>query len=402
MRARVALFWLASACSSGSTWVVQVSLFVAVLQHSSATALSVVELAGTVPALLCLPFAGTVSDRVDPRVPAFASMVAQTMCVTVMAASLRTSLVLVTVAYAVQGMANSVWSPARQQWLYAVIPPDRRQRANAAMGSVTGVMTIAGAALGGVLTAWSPVAALVVAAGLQALSLVPLAVLSPISLAPAPPAYRPFRADLADGFVAVRTLPLARSVVWLGMAWGFIGGGYNILVAAYAVQVLHGGGHLLGFLYIVDGAGVLLGAAIAARIAVGRHIPLYAVAYVVQGVAWTTMFLVPEAVAGAAFLAVMRVASGVIIALDTTILLATVPAPLRGRITSLHMSTYSAVARLALAVYGTLLAVAGVNGVGIVTGCASTLLGVVWWAAQRRRDTRLRYVAAVTTPTATR
>ncbi len=58
---------------------------------------------------------------------------------------------------------------------------------------------------------------------------------------------------------------------------------------------------------------------------------------------------------GRALLAVMRTASGVIIALDTTILLATAPERLRGRITSLHMTTYGAASRVALAVFAGLL-----------------------------------------------
>jgi hypothetical protein len=97
------------------------------------------------------------------------------------------------------------------------------------------------------------------------------------------------------------------------------------------------------------------------------------------------MFLGGRPVWGAALLAVMRTASGVIIALDTTILLATVPERLRGRITSLHMTTYGAASRVALAAFAGLLAVTGVRTVGVVAGAASVIVGFAWWALNGRR-----------------
>ena len=85
----------------------------------------------------------------------------------------------------------------------------------------------------------------------------------------------------------------------------------------------------------------------------------------------------------------MRVASGVIIALDTTILLATVPERLHGRITSLHSATYSAVSQLSLGAFGGFLAVAGIMAVGITAGAASVLAGGTWWGLSGRRAAAL-------------
>jgi hypothetical protein len=97
------------------------------------------------------------------------------------------------------------------------------------------------------------------------------------------------------------------------------------------------------------------------------------------------MFLGGQPAWGAALLAVMRTASGVIIALDTTILLATVPGCLRGRITSLHMTTYGAASRVALAAFAGLLALTGVRTVGVVAGAASVIVGAGWWWLNGRR-----------------
>ena len=191
-------------------------------------------------------------------------------------------------------------------------------------------------------------------------------------------------ADLAEGFTALRALPLARSVIWVGISWGLIGGAYNVLLAAYVTNDLHGGGLLLGVFYVVDGAAVILGSVLAVHLRRGSHLAAYALAYVLQGAAWGLCSWGPGRW-GAALLAVMRTASGVIIALDTTILLATVPGRLRGRITSLHMTTYGAASRVALAAFAGLLAVTGVRTVGVVAGAASVIVGAAWWWLNGRR-----------------
>jgi hypothetical protein len=51
---------------------------------------------------------------------------------------------------------------------------------------------------------------------------------------------------------ALRHLPLARSVVWIGIAWGCIGGAYSVLLAGHVTNVLHDSGAPLGAFYAVD------------------------------------------------------------------------------------------------------------------------------------------------------
>jgi hypothetical protein len=346
----------------------------------------VVEIAGTLPALLGMPFAGAFADRHNVRALALASMLAQAVSVAGMAVFFGVGTWVIAVLYGVQGTANVLWSPARQRWLYAVVPRERWPAANAAIGSVSGVMTVAGAALGGILTAWSTAGAFAVAAGIQLGSAVPLLAL-PRRAARRPVAAtsRTLRADLTEGLAVLRTLPLARSVIGIGIAWGFIGGAYNVLLAAYVTKELHGGGLLLGAFYVVDGLAVITGSVTAARLRHQWHLPAYALAYVVQGAAWGAMFLFHVAALGATLLALMRVASGVIIALDTTILLATVPERLRGRVTSLHGTTYNAVSQLSLGAFGGFLAAAGIMAVGITAGAASVLAGGAWWGLSGRR-----------------
>ncbi|MDD9378519.1 MFS transporter [Streptomyces sp. ZAF1911] len=398
-----ARLWAASALSSGSTWVMQISLFIQVLQDSSPATLAAVELIGTVPALAFMMVAGTLADRFDVRRLAVGSMVAQAVCVLGMALFLDHGIWITAAFYGLQGLGNTLWPPARQQWLYGVVAPESRPAANARLGSVSGTMTVVGASLGGALAGWSPAGAMAVACGLQVLAVVPLLVQARRPMPYAEPAAAgaaareapaPLRKELTAGLRVLRDLPLARSVVWIGIAWGCIGGAYDILLAAYATGHLGGGGAVLGSLYVADGVAVILGTVLAARFAVRRHLAAYTAAYVVQGLAWGAFFLAGHPVLAVALLGVMRLASGVVIALDTTVLLATVPAAVRGRVSSLHMTTYGAMARVSLALFGGLLTVCDVRTVGVCTGAASVVLGILWWRL-RDREAQRAYPTAV-------
>ncbi|MFF3212130.1 MFS transporter [Streptomyces sp. NPDC002886] len=393
-----ARLWAASALSSASTWVMQISLFIQVLRDSSPAALAAVELIGTVPALAFMMVAGALADRFDVRRLAVGSMVAQAVCVLGMALFLDHGIWITAAFYGLQGLGNTLWPPARQQWLYGVVAPESRPAANARLGSVSGTMTVVGASLGGALAGWSPAGAMAVACALQVLAAVPLLAQArrPMPYAePGASTREPLRKELTAGLRVLRDLPLARSVVWIGIAWGCIGGAYDVLLAAYATGRLGGGGAVLGALYVTDGIAVIIGTVLAARIAVRRHLAAYTAAYVFQGLAWAAFFLAGHPAPALVLLGLMRLAGGVIIALDTTVLLATVPAAVRGRVSSLHMTTYGAMARVSLALFGVLLTVCDIRTIGVCTGAASVVLGALWWL-RRDREAQRAYPAAVT------
>jgi MFS family permease len=73
------LLWAASAGNAGASWIMLVAVFVYVLHHFSASSLAIVELVGTLPALLCMPFAGAITDRHDVRRLALGSMMVQAL-----------------------------------------------------------------------------------------------------------------------------------------------------------------------------------------------------------------------------------------------------------------------------------------------------------------------------------
>ncbi|MGI5290191.1 MFS transporter [Nonomuraea polychroma] len=388
--------WSASACISAAVWMLQTAVAVHVLDRGSPSTLAMVILAGSVPMLLIMPIAGTVADRFDVRRVALIAMTAQTLCVAAMAAAVHAGLVVLAGLYALHGTALAFWAPLRQQWLYAVLPRELRPRANAALGSLNGLMTVIGAAGGGVLSAYAPVWAIGTASLLLGLGLAQL-----IRVAPAAPANSQqkgsgthaaitgtFR-DLRDGLAVARGLPLARSVIWIGIAWGFIGGSYPVLLAGRVISDLHGDSVALGLAYTLDGLSVIVATVLAGRLSPTKHLRVWAIGYGVQGVGWAGFFLAPSLPAALACLVLMRIGSGYIIALDTTILLDSVPAHFRGRMTSVHTTTYTLMARLSLGAIGWLLTSVSLTAVGTATGALSLVCGGVWWWRVGRKSQHL-------------
>lgn len=383
-RGNVGRVWTVAVTSGLGAWMVQVAVFVWILREYGAPSLALLVLAGQMPAFLLAPGLGTWIDRRDPGPLLRCSIVAQAGVVVVLLAFIHQSLVLFAAGYATFNLVRAAGTTARQRLLYAMIDPGERPAANAVIGSVTGLVTIVGAALGGTM-AWvglGPV--LLGAAAIQGFGVFALGSSQPYQGCPHVPLLEPYGRSVRDGFQALRQFPRATSVLLVGMAWGLIGGGYDVLLTDYGVHRLHGGAPGLGVLYVTDGVGVMVGAWLARRLGARWRGHIFASAYLLQGVFWTLFALSARFAIAIPFLLVMRVASGIIIAWDTTLLLETVPDSLHGRVFSLHAATYGAVMRLSLALTGVLLAVVGPEGVAVGAGVGSVLVGVTWWFASGR------------------
>ncbi|MFC4335937.1 MFS transporter [Salininema proteolyticum] len=382
--------WVASAFASAGMWLLQIATALFVLSVADASTLAVVQLCGALPGLFATPLAGWVADRLPVRRVCLACQGVQVLAAIGMGVSaLHGDLVSMALLFAVQSAAMAFWAPTRQQWLYAVVEPDLRQRANAALGSLNGAMVIVGALGAGVASALSASGGVFAAASLFGLCCAALVLLREPGPALSSEDVRlrstghGFLSGLVAGFAAARHYPLARSVIWIGIAWGFIGGGYTVMVSARLLEDLRGPAMAVSWAFVLDGTAVLVATMMAGRLAPHRRLTVWGAAYVVQGLAWTAFFLVPDLATALVILAVMRFAGGFIVGLDTTILLETVPEGLRGRVMALHITTYNTMARLSLAALGLLLGAVSLQVLGTVAGIAAALGGALWWAFAR-------------------
>ena len=261
--------WLATAQIGLSSWMVQVALFAALVSHHSARVMAMVLLVATMPSLLAGPVFGAWLDgRARPELAAWAAG-AQAVLLPVMAGLVVHHIILLTGVYAVYNLIGTLGATARQQLRYHLVPPGRWAEVNARLGGVTGITTIVGALLGGTVGLWGLTTVLFVSAAARLGSSILLGslargvrILNAASDTSSPdPDYA-----LRDGFRALKRFPAAMSVLLVGIAWGVLGGSYDVLLSDYGVRLLHGGGWGLSGLYATDGLGVLLGAWVARQI----------------------------------------------------------------------------------------------------------------------------------------
>jgi hypothetical protein len=328
-------------------------------------------------------------DRHDVPGLAATAAIGQALLLPLIGWLLMHHLIVMTGLYALYNALGSAGTTARQQLRYRVTPPDQWADVNARLGSITGLTTIVGALLGGTVAIWGLMTLLILAAILRLLSSGLLASL--VSLARArpvehtPDSHRSFGHSVRDGFRALLDFPAASSVLVVGIAWGLIGGSYDVLLTDYGVRLLHGGGWGVSGLYVTDGAGVLLGTLVARWIRPRWRPHAYGLAYFLQGLVWTLFAVSHTWNIAIPWLLAMRMASGLIIAWDTTLLLETVPPQLHGRVYSLHNAAYGTVGKLSLALTALLLAWAGPEGIAVAAGVGSMLVGTTWWVVIGRR-----------------
>ncbi|NMP24794.1 MFS transporter [Sulfobacillus harzensis] len=380
--------WLATAQIGLSSWMVQVALFAALVSHHSARVMAMVLLLATMPSLLAGPLFGAWLDRrAMPELAAWAAGV-QAVLLPVMAWLVVHHLVLLTGVYAVYNLTGTLSATGRQQLRYHMVPPDRWAEVNARLGGVTGITTIVGALLGGTVALWGLTTVLLVSAAARLVASILL-----VSLArrvrilnAASDMSSPDPDDaLRDGLRALKRFPAAMSVLLVGIAWGVLGGSYDVLLSDYGVRLLHGGGWGLSGLYATDGLGVLLGTWVARKIRARWRPHAYGLAYLLQGAFWTAFALSHTWALATPWLLAMRMASGLIIAWDTTLLLETVPDRLHSRVYGLHTATYGIVGRASLALTALVMSWAGPRAVAVGSGIGSILVGATWWWVRGRR-----------------
>jgi predicted MFS family arabinose efflux permease len=183
---------------------------------------------------------------------------------------------------------------------------------------------------------------------------------------------------LKAGFQEVADNKVAKSIILIGISWGLAGGGYAILIPTLGEMVYGMGGFGIGLLYAIDGLGVLLGAVFVRRF-VGssdqRANLWYGIAYLTQALFFALLAQSALFLFGALMLLLMRFSSGMIIPLDSYLMQSHTKAEVRGRVFSLHNSTYSGVMQLSYAISGYLFESVGIPMRGLIIGFISFLCG---------------------------
>lgn len=347
----------------------------------SGLAVSLMLVASSLPALLLSPLTGLLADRLDRR----RLMV---VCDVMRAAVLLGAVpfmdsfgVLVAVAVTLS-LFQGAFGAARQAILPSVVEHGELANANALSSSVWGMMMVVGATLGGVTSAAVGHNAAFI---IDAVSFLGSGVLlAGLTVAPVVGAQDRANDDKATaGLHFLRRNRFVLSVMLVGVSWGLVGGAYQVLLPLLALQGLRVGDMGLGLLYAVDGMGVLAGSWLVMR-GHGIHrqmAQVFGAAYLAQAIFFAALAWASSLAFALPLVFLMRLAGGVVIPLDATLLQQRSPPHLLGRIFALHGSLYGALMQASMLAVGGLSTLYPASHIAAAAGALGVLVGGVWLLA---------------------
>ncbi|MEU7831223.1 MFS transporter [Nonomuraea sp. NPDC049129] len=275
-----ALLFTSQTISAMSDFMGPAALTLAIVGHDGqSTALGLVLGCGLLAKILVLPGGGVLADRLDPKRVAVAADLLRVGTQAGIGATLLSGspqFPLIAVLQFIAGGAAGCALPAGWPLMVQLVPKERRQRANALLGTARSVALLSGPGLAGILTlTLGPSAVFALDAVGFAVSAVLLAM---VRARPARVPSRIGRPELREGWTEARegwAEVRARRWYWTTLvahaAWNFASG-VLLTVGPVVVAGSLGGQGVWIVLVQAGGAGLLLGSLLAGRVSVRRPI----------------------------------------------------------------------------------------------------------------------------------
>ena len=166
---------------------------------------------------------------------------------------------------------------------------------------------------------------------------------------------------------------------------GLIGGAYQLLLTIYAEKIFHTN---IGILYTVQAAGLMIGSLLVNLYISSNKEKMkkaFGWAYFLQGFFFLGFILSDQLIFGIITLLCMRIAGGIIVPLDTTLLQTYTHENMIGKVFSFHYSIYSSLIQLSMLMTGWLLEILSPQIIGsflatccillVLYGCSCIIAG---------------------------
>lgn len=375
---------LAQSTSEIGNWFNSIALMAFVYaESSSGLMIALALLSDAVPALVLSPFSGAIADRFDKRKIMIITDIARAVLALMFlfAGSFFWSLFFVKFLMSVN---TSFFKPARQAVIHNIVKSENLITANSLSSMVWGSMSIVGATLGGVVSALVGYEAAFIINAFSFLLSAYFTKKIDVDIPIKDTKLRNIKADIVEGYRFVVKTPMVLSMIFLGMAWGFVGGAFMVLLPIYGAGVYGAGDWGIGTLYAIQGAGILAGGLLVNKLTRGnvyRMKTVYGWSYFFQGLLFIAFALTGNLLYGGIILFFMRVTGGFIIPVDSTLIQHYTPKEMHGRVFSLHMASFGVVLQVAMLTIGFLLEGFSPQTVGVTFGAICVLISIPWLAA---------------------
>ena len=351
------LFFGGQTISLIGTWMTRIATSWLVYKLTgSALLLGTVSFAGQIPTFLVAPFAGVWVDRLDRRqvlVWTQTLSMIQSLLLAALTFSGHITIGLILFLSVLQGVVNAFDMPARQAFMMEMVG-DRADLGNAIAinSSMVNVARLIGPSLAGMLIAATSEGWCFLIDGISYIAVIASLLMMRLSAAAVLRKATSMLTELKEGWSYVAGFLPIRTILMLFAVISLMGMPFVVLMPIFAVKVLNGGPHTLGFLMGAMGVGALASAiSLAARRSVRgliRMIPLAAAVFGVgligfglSHVFWLSMLM--------ALVAGMGMMQGM--AASNTVIQTLVTEDKRGRVMS-----YYTMAFMGMAPFGSLLA----------------------------------------------
>ncbi len=373
--------WLGQIVSNLGDTLNYVALVVLVFRLShSGLAVSALVLTEIVPTLLLGPLAGVVIDRLDRR--RLLIVVDGVRALLVLLLALTHALWAVYALAALLAVGSTLFNPALQAVIPALLTDEERLAANSVAWSSGRLVQIVGASVAGGLIAWAGTTpAFLVNAASFAFSAVLLARLS------LPARQGPSRAggwagwlrDVGEGLAYARRDPFVARLVPVQALTSLATGATSALLVVLATTHLHLAAQGFGWLLAAIGVGALLGPFLSNRLTGGRYLDmrLLFVPYIIRGVGDIALGLVGGLPWALAILFVYGLNTSTGVVASNSILQTVIPDRVRGRVFTLLDVTWAAMRLTSLGLGGLLADRLGISAVYLIGGALLTLAGAL-------------------------
>ncbi|PEW47066.1 MFS transporter [Bacillus cereus] len=329
------------------------------------------------PQLLLSPFIGGVVDRFSKKkILIFTDVLRGMIVLTYLFALYKIEIIFI--SNICLSVLSCLFEPAKQATLKNIVHQNHFVTANSLSSTMNGFMSIMGASLGGIIAQSLHIEFAFLVNSLSyfisAYFIYNMSVPSDDTFSKK----KAFFTDIKDGYTYILQTKIILTLILVGISWGIIGGAYQLLLTIYAEKIFHTN---IGILYTVQGAGLMMGSLLV-NLYISKNKEkmkkVFGWAYFLQGIFFLAFILSNQLISGIITLLCMRIAGGIIVPLDTTLLQTYTKETMMGKVFSFHYSIYGSLIQLSMFFTGWLLEILSPQIIGSLLAICCIFVSFIW------------------------
>ncbi|GCF75992.1 MFS transporter [Bacillus cereus] len=329
------------------------------------------------PQLLLSPFIGGIVDRFSKKkIMIFTDILRGIFVLTYLLAVYKIEIIFI--SNICLSVLSCLFEPAKQSTLKNIVLQKHLITANSLSSTINGFMSIMGASLGGII---AQSLSIEIAFFINSLSYFISAYIIYKMSIPARDTFatkKAFFTDIKDGYTYILQSKIILTLILVGISWGIIGGAYQLLLTIYAEKIFHTN---IGILYTIQGAGLMIGSLLVNLYMSKNENKMkraFGWTYLLQGIFFLGFILSDQLIIGIITLLCMRIAGGIIVPLDTTLLQTYTQESMIGKVFSFHYSIYGSFIQLSMFITGWLLEILSPQVIGSLFAICCIFISFIW------------------------